>query len=149
MTEVKRGKVAAMQVHVMPSFPHALIGLGPFADLGCQIIFTKMAVSVIQPNGHIILEGWREQDGPRLWRFLLNATKASLSVPALYENYEEPGPCGSAANFFIPPLANLIEQPSEVLFPPSQILSIRFIPATASSLLTRLARPARSPTCTA
>jgi hypothetical protein len=35
---------AAMQGHVMPSFPHTLIGLGPFADLGCQIVFSKHAV---------------------------------------------------------------------------------------------------------
>jgi hypothetical protein len=104
---------AAMQGHVMPSIPHTLIGLGAFANLGCQIIFTKTAVSVIHPDGHTIFQGWREQDGPRLWRFPLNATNASLSVPALYENYEEPGPRGSAADFFIPPLANLIEQPSE------------------------------------
>jgi hypothetical protein len=106
-----------MQGHVMPSFPHTLIGLGPFANLGCQIVFTKTAVSVTHPDGHIILEGWREQDGPRLWRFPLNATKASLPVPALYEKYEEPGPRGSAANFFSPPLANLIEQPSESIMP--------------------------------
>ncbi len=58
---------AAMQGHVMPSFPHTLISLGPFTDLGCQIVFTKMAVSVIHPEGHSILEGWREQDGPCLW----------------------------------------------------------------------------------
>ena len=83
---------AAMQGHVMPSFPHTLIGLGPFADLGCKIVFTKTAVSVIHPGGHTILQGWREQDGPRLWRFPLNATNASLLVPVLYENYEEPGP---------------------------------------------------------
>jgi hypothetical protein len=31
----------------------------------------------------------------------------------LYEKNEEPGPRRSAADFFIPPLANLIEQPSE------------------------------------
>jgi hypothetical protein len=90
---------AAMQGHVMPSFPHTLIGLGPFADLGYQIVFTKTAVSVIHPDGHSILEGWQEQDGPRLWQYPLNVTKASLSVPTLYENYEEPGPRGSAANF--------------------------------------------------
>jgi hypothetical protein len=62
---------AAMQGHVMPSFPHTLIGLGPFADLGCQIVFSKHAVLVINPDGHSILDGWREQDGPRLWRFPL------------------------------------------------------------------------------
>jgi hypothetical protein len=55
---------AAMQGHVMPSFPHTLIGLGPFADLGCSIVFTKTAVNAIDPDGQSILEGWREQDGP-------------------------------------------------------------------------------------
>ncbi len=57
---------AAIQGHVMPSFPHTLIGLGPFVDLGCSIVFTKTAVNVIDPDGQSILEGWQEQDGPRL-----------------------------------------------------------------------------------
>jgi hypothetical protein len=48
----------------MPSIPHTLIGLGPFANLGCQILFTKTVVFVIHPDGHFILEGWREQDAP-------------------------------------------------------------------------------------
>ena len=47
----------------MPSFPHTLIGLGPFANLGCQILFTKTAVSII---GHTIIEGWREDEQPLL-----------------------------------------------------------------------------------
>jgi hypothetical protein len=55
---------AAMQGHVMPSFPHTLIGLDPFADLGCSIVFTKTAVNIIDPDDQSILEGWREQDGP-------------------------------------------------------------------------------------
>ncbi len=65
---------AAMQGLVMPSFPHTLIGLGPFADLGCQIVFSEHAVLVIHPDGHSILDGLREQDGPRLWHFPLKAT---------------------------------------------------------------------------
>jgi hypothetical protein len=69
---------AAMQGHVMPSFPHTLISLGPFADLGCQIDFSKHAVSVIHTDGHSILDGWREQDGPLLWRFPLKATTPIL-----------------------------------------------------------------------
>ena len=101
----------------MPSFPHTLIGLGPFANLGCQIVFIKTAVSVIHPDGHSILEGWREQDGPHLWQFPLNATEASLLVPMLYENYGEPGPRGSTADFFKPPLANLIEHPACPIMP--------------------------------
>jgi hypothetical protein len=67
-----------MQGHVMPSFPHTLIGLGPFANLGCQIVFSKHAVLVIHPDGHSILNGWRKQDGPRLWRFPLKATMPIL-----------------------------------------------------------------------
>ncbi len=48
---------AAMQGHVMPSFPHTLIGLGPFANLGCQIVFSKHAVLVTHLDGHSILDG--------------------------------------------------------------------------------------------
>ena len=75
---------AAMQGHVMPSFPHTLIGLGPFADLGCKIVFTKMAVSVIHPDGHSILEGWREHNGPCLWRFPLQPTKPPETPPTCH-----------------------------------------------------------------
>jgi hypothetical protein len=64
---------AAMQGHVMPSFPHTLISLGPFANPGCQILLTKTVVSVIYPDGHTILKGWKEVDGP--------TCGASLSKP--------------------------------------------------------------------
>jgi hypothetical protein len=103
---------AAMQGHVMPSFPHTLINLGPFADLGCQTVFTKTAVSVIHPDGHSILEGWREQDDPCLWRFPLKANKPSLPVTALSEKYEQLGPRGSAANFFRPPPSSPTQCPA-------------------------------------
>jgi hypothetical protein len=42
----------------MPSFTLTLIGLGPFANLGCKIVFTKIAVTVYHPDGHPILVGW-------------------------------------------------------------------------------------------
>jgi hypothetical protein len=190
---------ASMQGHVMPSFPHTLIGLGPFADLGCQIVFIKTAVSVIHPDEHSILDGWQEHDGPCLWRFPLmttmpilpefarmhlemhvekpvpcgstadathtstnpphatkpilpefvsgiasasrrmrqrtpgqrrrtatckrfsttlpQATMPSLLVSALCEQYEETSPCGRAADFFKPPLANLIQRPAALCMP--------------------------------
>ncbi len=85
---------AAMQGHVMPSFPHTLIDLGPFANLGCQIVFSKHVVLVIHPDGHSILDGWREQDGPHLWRFPL---KATMPILPKFANYEKPGPRGSTA----------------------------------------------------
>jgi hypothetical protein len=55
----------------MPSFSHSLIGLGPFANQGCRIVFNKATVTVFHPKGHTILEGWHELDGPQLWQFLL------------------------------------------------------------------------------
>jgi hypothetical protein len=106
---------AAMQGHVMPSFPYTLIGLGPFADLSCSIVFTKTAVNVIDPDGQSILEGWWEQDGPRLWRFPIKANKPSLPVMASLKNNEEPGPRVSAANFSLPPPATPIQHPASPL----------------------------------
>ena len=48
-----------MTGHVMPAFPHTLIGLGPFADLGCKIVFTKSSVTVYHPDGHPLLsDNW-------------------------------------------------------------------------------------------
>jgi hypothetical protein len=83
---------AAMQGHVMPSFPHTLINLGLFANLGCQIVFTKTVVSVIHPDGHTIHKGWREVNSPHLWHFPLQPTQSSLPMTALFAKYEEPGP---------------------------------------------------------
>jgi hypothetical protein len=57
----------------MPSFPHTLIGLGPFANQGCKIIFKKKLVTVFHPNGRPILKGWRDLEGPHFRKFLLTA----------------------------------------------------------------------------
>ena len=57
---------AAMQGHVMPSFTNTLIGLGPFIDMGCTVVFSAKGVLVIHPDGHSLLGGWREMTGPRL-----------------------------------------------------------------------------------
>ncbi len=46
--------------HVMLSFPHSFIGLAPFVDLGCQVLFTKSLVIAFDENGKAILVGWRE-----------------------------------------------------------------------------------------
>ncbi len=59
---------AASQVgHIMPGFPHNLIGLAPFVDAGCQVIFTQTLVIAFDANNKAILIGWRETTG-RLWR---------------------------------------------------------------------------------
>ncbi len=68
--------LAALSGHVMPNFPHTLIGLGPFADQECTIVFTQTAVTIYHPDGHPILSGWRDETGPQLWHFSLTS-KAS------------------------------------------------------------------------
>jgi hypothetical protein len=59
----------------MPSFTNSLIGLGPFVDMGNTVVFTATSVSVVHPDGHSILNGWREEAGARLWRFPLKPTQ--------------------------------------------------------------------------
>jgi hypothetical protein len=59
--------------HVMPSFPHTLISLGPFANQGCEIVFNKTSVTVYHPDGHPILNGWWDINGPQIWQFPLMA----------------------------------------------------------------------------
>jgi hypothetical protein len=60
-----------MAGHVMPSVPHTLIGLGPFANQGCKIVFEKTLVTVYHPDSHPILSGWWDINGPQLWQFPL------------------------------------------------------------------------------
>jgi hypothetical protein len=65
----------------MPTFPHSLIGLGPFADQGCTIVFTKMSVTVYDAAGRPILARWREQTGARLWHFPITVPATAPAVP--------------------------------------------------------------------
>jgi hypothetical protein len=72
---------AMMLGHVMPSFPHTLIGLGPFANQGCKIIFDKTSVTVFHPDGHPILKSWSNLDAPWLWQFPLTVSPPSALLP--------------------------------------------------------------------
>jgi hypothetical protein len=55
----------------MPGFPHSLIGLTPFVNVGCQVIFTQTLVVAFDANDKAILIGWRETTGPQLWHWPL------------------------------------------------------------------------------
>ena len=76
---------AMMQGHVMPSFPHTLVGLGPFADQGCQIIFTNKDVSVRNPQGVCILKGWQEE-----LALVSGASPSKLHQHVLYPRWHHP-----------------------------------------------------------
>ena len=94
-----------MMGHVMTSFPHTFIGLGPLPDQGCKIVFTKTSVTVYHPDGHPILAGWWDETGPRLWHFPLtadavqNASDDALSQPPI----PSPTPLASPADVVLTP----------------------------------------------
>jgi hypothetical protein len=58
---------ASRKGHVMAGFPHSLIGLAPFVDAGFRVLFTNTTVIAFDQDGKVILEGWRETTGPKLW----------------------------------------------------------------------------------
>jgi hypothetical protein len=62
---------------IMPSFHHNLLGIGKLCDNDCKVVFDKSAVTVFAKDGTSILQGWREPDGAKLWRFSLLPNQAS------------------------------------------------------------------------
>jgi hypothetical protein len=68
----------------MPSFPHTLIGMGPFANQGCKILFDKTLVTVNHPNGYPMLNCWWDIDGPQLWQLpLISPPPPTVHLPPL------------------------------------------------------------------
>ena len=57
--------------YIMPTFTNKLIGFGPICDANCTVVFRKEDVTVMSQDGKPILQGWREKELPRLWRFAL------------------------------------------------------------------------------
>eukprot|EP00804_Cyclotella_cryptica_P030065 CCRYP_016955-RA/>CCRYP_016955-RA protein AED:0.37 eAED:0.35 QI:0/-1/0/1/-1/1/1/0/377 len=57
---------------IMPSFKNTLFGVGPLCDNGCRVLFDSAAVTIYnKSDDSILLQGWREPTGAKLWRFLL------------------------------------------------------------------------------
>jgi hypothetical protein len=56
---------------IMPSFQHNLMGIGKLCDNDCRVVFDKTTVTVLANDGSTLLQGWREQQGAKLWRFSL------------------------------------------------------------------------------
>ena len=55
----------------MPSFHHNLMGIRPLCDHDCRVLFERKAVTVFAQDGNVLLRGWREKTGSKLWRFSL------------------------------------------------------------------------------
>ena len=63
------------KLYIMPTFTNTLIGVGPICDADCTVVFKKEDVTVLSPKGEPILQGWREDKLPRLWRVALSPDK--------------------------------------------------------------------------
>ena len=63
---------------VVPSLHHTFIGLGPICDANCKVIFTKNNVIIYDQGGLLILTGWMEKNGDRLWRIALTPMPEEL-----------------------------------------------------------------------
>ena len=61
--------------YIMPTFTNTLIGVGPICDADCTVVFKKEDVTLLSPKGDPILQGWRENKLPRLWRVALSSDK--------------------------------------------------------------------------
>ena len=48
-----------------------MIDTGLICDANYSVTFTKDAVIIYIPEEHPVLMGWREAEGPRLWRMSL------------------------------------------------------------------------------
>ena len=57
--------------HLMPNFHHNMMGISPLCDHGCRVLFEKIYVTIFTKYNKIILRGWREPSGAKLWKFYL------------------------------------------------------------------------------
>jgi hypothetical protein len=109
---------AASLGHVMPNFPHTLIGLGPFANQDCTIVFTQTAVTVYHPDGHPILSGWWAETGPCLWHFPLTTEASNPQDATIATAPQLPIPAPTPLPV-PPPSVTRLPPPSPVVIPPA------------------------------
>ena len=57
------------------AFTNTLIGVGPICDADCTVVFKKEDVTELSPKEEPIIQGWREENLPRLWRVALSPNK--------------------------------------------------------------------------
>ena len=57
--------------HVMEDFHENLIDIGPICDAKYSVLFNDDAVTIISPTGTLVLTGWRETSGHKLWQMSL------------------------------------------------------------------------------
>ena len=56
--------------------------MGQFCDAGCMVTFTKTKVYIFNRTGRLILDGFREKTGARMWRFNIHAPHPHTALQA-------------------------------------------------------------------
>ena len=78
----------------MPTFKHNLLGIGRLCDHGCTFLFDINAVTIFsKDNKNILLKGWRDSIGAKLWKFSLRPEDNPVS-----SFHPTPPPTPSALN---------------------------------------------------
>ena len=54
--------------HVMPGFTENLVGIGVMCDAGYTVTFSASVVTIYNQHETPLIHGWRNQNGPQLWR---------------------------------------------------------------------------------
>ena len=54
--------------------------MGLFCDAGCTVVFSSTDVKVFDKHNNLILQGFRELEGPRMWRFNLLPYQQTLTT---------------------------------------------------------------------
>ena len=73
----------------MDSFPNNLLSMGQFCDSDYTVTFTKTRVYVFDSAGSLVLDGFREKTGARMWRFKVHAPHphTALQASPTHNNY--------------------------------------------------------------
>ena len=53
----------------MPDFNHYLMGLGSICNIDCSVQFHNYTVTIYDPQGLPLIQGWRDNTGAKLLRF--------------------------------------------------------------------------------
>ncbi len=110
---------ASSKGHVMAGFPHSLIGLAPFVDVGRRVLVTDTAVIAFDRDGEVILEGWRKTTSPKLWRWPpLPQLPPPLDLP---QAQMQLGPCAYRAPSWRPSKPYGPSSPQFSLAPPNTV----------------------------
>ena len=65
---------------IMQEFENNLLSMGLFCDAGCTVVFSSTDVKVFDKHNNLILQGFHELEGPRMWRFNLLPNHQALTT---------------------------------------------------------------------